>query len=214
MGDPGDTGAHSGFLPPEPAGPEPDLEARPAPATPHPVYHGYAPPAEHKAHAPPPTGAAGGYQPGWVAQSPGGQPQQWGYGTPPAVPDNGSAVAGFSLALTSAGLLLLSAGASSIISVVCAGLGIHFSRKGRARVDRGETPKHRGLAQAGFVIGIVSLVLALLATIFWGLYVTDEEFRENLDDELDDGDGGSPDGFETSLRVASAALRTLAALIG
>lgn len=207
MGDAGDTGTHAGFLPPRPSGPEPDLRDRPAERAPSPATlpGGFAPPAEHETHAPPQTWS----QPG--------QPQPWSYGAPAAVPDNGAAVAGLSLSLTSAGLLVLSVGTSSIISVVCAVLGIHYSRKGRRRVDRGETPKHRGVAQAGFVIGIVALVLSVLATVLWIavaiLWATDPDFRQDFEDELDGG-GDSPGGFETSLRVASAALRMLAALTG
>ena len=214
MGDAGDTGAHAGFLPPQPSGPEPDLRDRPAERAPEPagpLPGGYAPPAEHEAHAP--TQPPAWQQPGWSAPPP-GQAAPWGHGAPPAVPDNGSAVAGLSLSLTSAGLLLLSVGTSSIISVVCAILGIHYGRKGRQRVDRGETPKHRGAAQAGFVIGIVALGFSLLATLLWGLYALDGDFRSRVDEELEEEDGDSPGGFETSLRLASVAVRLLSASIG
>ncbi len=75
------------------------------------------------------------------------------------------------------------------MSVVCAAVGIFYSVRGRRRVDRGETPKHRGLAQAGFIIGIVSLVLAVLATLAYGailiLYLTNDEFQEDLERELE-----------------------------
>ena len=83
-----------------------------------------------------------------ASQPPAGwqQPQpQWGWQPQPTVPDNGPAVAGFVLSLTAIGLLVLSAGLSSIVSVGCAGFGIFYSLAGRRRVDRGETPKHRGL---------------------------------------------------------------------
>ena len=56
-------------------------------------------------------------------------------------------------------------------------------------MDRGETPKHRGMAQAAFITGIVGLVLSLLATAFWililVLYQTDEGFRQDFRDEYD-----------------------------
>jgi hypothetical protein len=83
------------------------------------------------------------------------------------VPDNGPAVAGFVFSLVSGGLLVISGGLSSIISIACAIVGIVYSRNGKRKVAAGETPKHRGLAQAGFIIGWVSLGLATLATIFW-----------------------------------------------
>lgn len=212
-----------GFLPPEPAGPEPDLgEDIPPAQQPQPPAGGYAPPGGASPQPPPgaapqpPPGAAAapgqypggdpysqGYQqPGWgqppqswqqPPQSWQQPPQPWAYQPQQAVPDNGTAVAGFVLSVVAGTLLLLSGGLSSIVSIVCAGLGILYSRRGRARVDRGETPKHRGLAQAGFVTGIVALVLSVIATLVWTVfiveYATDEQFRDNFNEDLDDAQG-------------------------
>jgi hypothetical protein len=83
------------------------------------------------------------------------------------VPDNGQAVAGFVFSLVAVGLLVISFGLSSIVSVGCAIAGIVCSRNGKRKVAAGETPKHRGLAQAGFIIGWVGLGLSILATIGW-----------------------------------------------
>ncbi len=155
----------AGYLPPEPRGPEPDLGAKPPPPPP-------------QQYAPPPQPPAWGGQQPWAWQPAG-----------PAVPDNGAAVAGFVLSLTAAGLLLISVGLSSIVSIVCAGLGIFYSRRGKQRVDRGESPKHGGLAQAGFITGIVTLVLSLLATAFWVVIIvllaTDDEFRRDLEGDFE-----------------------------
>ena len=156
----------AGYLPPEPRGPEPDLGAKPPPPQ-------YTPPQQ---------------QPVW-----GQQQQAWAWQPPagPPVPDNGAAVAGFVLSLVAAGLLLISVGLSSIVSIVCAALGIFYSRRGKQRVDRGETPKHGGLAQAGFITGIVTLVLSLLATAFWVVIVvllaTDDDFRRDLEGDFEVG---------------------------
>ena len=60
---------------------------------------------------------------------------------------------------------MISAGLSSIVSIGCAIAGIVCSRNGKRKVDAGETPKHRGLAQAGFIIGWVGLGLSILATV-------------------------------------------------
>jgi hypothetical protein len=87
------------------------------------------------------------------------------------VPDNGQAVAGFVLSLVALGLLVISAGLSTIVSLGCAIAGIVCSRNGKKKVEAGETPKHRGLAQAGFIIGWVSLGLSLLATAGWILVI-------------------------------------------
>ena len=170
----------TGFLPPEPAGPEPELgdrppqpppQAPPPAAAPSPGYgyppspppgqpppgYGYPPPPAGQAYQPPP---AYGQQPGYAYPPPWGYPQ-------PAVPDNGQAIAGFVLSLVSLGLLVISAGLSTIISIGCAVAGVICSRNGKRKVDAGETPKHRGLAQAGYIIGWVSLGLSILATIAW-----------------------------------------------
>jgi hypothetical protein len=152
----------SQFLPPQPAGPEPELGARPAPPPP----------------APPPT-----------------QQQAWGYAAQPAQPaqpDNGPAVAGFVLSVVSGALLVVSAGLSSVVSVGCAIAGIVYSRKGKKKVEAGETTKNAGLAQAGFIVGIVSLCLAVLATLAWTVVMvaalTDEQFRDDLEREFDNSE--------------------------
>jgi hypothetical protein len=156
-----------GFLPPEPPGPEPDFGARPRQQPPP------APPPEGPQQAPP------GY---W-------QPQQW---QPPGAPepDNGPAVTGFIMAVVGAGLLVLSVGLLAIVSLVLGILGVVYSRRGKRKIESGETTKHRGLAQAGFVTSIVTLVVAapltLLEIVFLILYASSEEFREDFEDELDE----------------------------
>jgi hypothetical protein len=185
------------FLPPEPPGPEPELGDPPAPAPAPPAY----PPAQ-----PPPQHAPGTPPYGWQQQQ---QPPPWAYAPQPAQPDNGPAVAGFVLSLVAGALLFLSAGLSSVISVGCAIAGIVYSRKGKQKVASGETAKNAGLAQAGFIIGIVSLVLAVLATLVWVLVavaaITDDEFRRDLEDELDNSDS-----IRAALQVAAAAARLMA----
>lgn len=210
-----------GFLPPEPAGPEPELGDRPSQVPPPPQpqpqpqapqqyqqpaqTYGYPPPPPGYGYPPPPPGQAYPPPPGYGYQPPPpGQayPPAWGYPQPP-VPDNGPAVAGFVFSLVSAGLLVISGGLSSIVSIACAIVGIVYSRKGKQKVDAGETPKHRGLAQAGFIIGWVSLFLAVLATIAWTLVIvlaiTDDNF--NFDDSQ-------------TIRVTAVAVRAGAHLLG
>jgi hypothetical protein len=173
----------TGFLPPEPAGPEPELGDRPAqppPQAPPPAYGYAAPPPPPGYGYPPPPPPAPAPAPGQHYQPPPGYGQPPPYGPPPGyaypppwgypqqqVPDNGQAIAGFVLSIVSLGLLIVSAGLSTIISIGCAIAGIICSRNGKRKVDAGETPKHRGLAQAGFIIGWVGLGLSILATIFW-----------------------------------------------
>jgi hypothetical protein len=150
------------FLPPEPSGPEPDLAGRPArepPPSP-------PPPQQQTYGYPPPPPGYGGYQappPGW------GQPPQWAW-QPPA-PDNSQAVVGFVFSIVAVGLLVISFGLSSIVSVGCSITGIVCSRNGKRKVERGETPKHKGLAQAGYIVGWVGLALSILATAGWVLAI-------------------------------------------
>ena len=177
------------FLPPQAPGPEPEVGAPQAPQPPQ------APQAPYPQQQP-----AGAWQ---QQQAP--QPGSWGYAPQPVQPDNGPAVAGFVLSLVAGALLFLSAGLSSLVSVGCAIAGIVYSRKGKKKVESGETTKNAGLAQAGFIIGIISLVLAVMATLVWALVVvaaiTDDEFRRDLENEFDE------DSISAALRVAAVCVR-------
>jgi hypothetical protein len=107
------------------------------------------------------------------------------------VPDNGQAVAGFVFSVVAVGLLVLSFGLSTIVSLGCAITGVVCSRNGKRKVDAGETPKHRGLAQAGLIVGWVGLGLSILAILAWtyvfvfetnweGINIDPEETRSAL----------------------------------
>ncbi|MET0511989.1 MAG: hypothetical protein ABW135_09970 [Thermoleophilaceae bacterium] len=194
------------FLPPQAPGPEPEVGAPQAPQPPQAPQAPY-PQQQQPAGAwqqPPPQAPPPGYPPyGWQQQAP--QPGAWGYAPQPVQPDNGPAVAGFVLSLVAGALLFLSAGLSSLVSVGCAIAGIVYSRKGKKKVESGETTKNAGLAQAGFIIGIISLVLAVMATLVWALVVvaaiTDDEFRRDLENEFDE------DSISAALRVAAVCVR-------
>jgi hypothetical protein len=197
------------FLPPQAPGPEPELGSAPPPPRGPAPQQPYQPPPQpypqpqQPPQAPPPPPGYPAY--GWQQPPPG-----WGYPPPvPAQPDNTAAVTGFVLSLVSAGLLFLSGGLSSIISVGCSIAAIVLSRKGKAKVERGETQKHHGLAQAGFIIGIVGLVLAVLATVIWALVIvaliTDDEFRRDFQNDFDNSNS-----ITALLGVAAAGARALA----
>jgi hypothetical protein len=181
----------SGFLPPQPAGPEPELSGRPAQPTPPPPPQAPQAPAPQQTYGypPPPPGYAPQHPP--PPPPPGyGPPPQWGY-QQAAVPDNGQAVAGFVFSVVAVGLLVLSFGLSTIVSLGCAITGVVCSRNGKRKVDAGETPKHRGLAQAGLIVGWVGLGLSILAIAAWtyvfvfetnweGIKIDPEETRSAL----------------------------------
>jgi hypothetical protein len=156
------------FLPPQPAGPEPELGGRPTPPPPPPA----APPPPPGA-TPPPAPAYGGWQ-------------------EPVQPDNGPAVAGFVLSVVSGGLLVVTLGLSTLVSVGCAIFGLVYSRKGKRKVESGETTKNAGLANAGWIVSIVSLALAIVATVLYTLLVielaTNEEFRRDFENEFDNSE--------------------------
>ena len=109
------------------------------------------------------------------------------------MPDNGQAVAGFVFSLVGIGLLVISFGLSTIVSLGCSITGVLCSRNGKRKVDRGESPKHRGLAQAGFIVGWVGVALALLATAGWIVAIAAGAF--------DDTSSSDPQGFEISLAL-------------
>ena len=203
------------FLPPEPAGPEPELSARPPqpppPAPQPPQTYGYpppppgAPPAQQPVAAPPlgagqppssPPPPGYGYQPPPPGYPPPGYgyAPQWGYPPQPRVADNGQAVAGFVLSLVAIGLLVISFGLSSIVSLGCAIGGVVCSRNGKRKVDAGETPKHRGLAQAGFIIGWVGIGLAVLATAGWIVAIAAGAFDSS-------SSSSDPQGFDSLVSV-------------
>jgi hypothetical protein len=180
------------FLPPEPVGPEPDLAGRPQERQPDPP----PPPQQTYGYPPPPPGYGGygGYQappPGW------GHPPQWAW--QPPVPDNGQAVVGFVFSIVGVGLLVISFGLSSIVSVGCAITGIICSRNGKRKVERGETPKHKGLAQAGYIVGWVGLVLSILATAGWILAIVLGAIDESS------GGSGTPAHLRSAVAVAVGA---------
>jgi hypothetical protein len=181
------------FLPPEPAGPEPEIDARPAQPPPPPPAQPPPPPQQTYGYPPPPPG----YPPPPPPPGYGYPPPQphwgWAYPPQPRVPDNGQAVAGFVFSLVGIGLLVISFGLSTIVSLGCSITGVICSRNGKRKVDRGESPKHRGLAQAGFIVGWVGVALALLATAGWIVAIAAGAF--------DDTSSSDPQGFEISLAL-------------
>ena len=136
-----------------------------------------------------------------------------GYWQPQQVPQaqqppNNDAVAGFTCAIIGISLLFFSGGLSTIVSLILGIVAIPYSRKGKRNVEEGRTPKHKSLASAGFVMGIVTVVLSALATIAWILILTLVDW-----DEIDDDSGNDPfHDFDSAvlIRVAAAAVRLVA----
>jgi hypothetical protein len=124
-------------------------------------------------------------------------------------PPNNDAVAGFTCAIVGISLLFFSGGLSTVVSLILGVVAIPYSRRGKQNVDEGKTPKHKSLASAGFVIGIVTVVLSLLATVAWILILTLVDW-----DDIEDGSNDDPfqefDSAVVLIRVAAAAVRLVA----
>jgi hypothetical protein len=128
---------------------------------------------------------------------------------PPPPPPNSDAVAGFTCALVGAALLFFSAGLSTIVSLILGIVAIPCSRTGKRNVAEGRTPKHGDLANAGFVIGIITVVLSVIATIVWALIFALADWDDS------DEPGGAPlDEHEFQLQVVLRAAAGATRLLG
>ena len=148
----------------------------------------------------PPQAPGGAPPPGPPPEYP--QPQQLppGYWQPPRPqqqPPNNEAVAGFTCGIIGVSLLFFTAGLSSIVSLALGIVAIPYARKGKRNVADGRTARHKDLANAGYVIGIITVVLSVIAIIAWVLILTTVDINW---DELDDPNGDPFDENEFSLR--------------
>src|SRR5215210_6288241 len=146
--------------------------------------------------------------PGYQQQYPAGGYPQAGWQRPPQ-PPNGDAVAGFTCGIVGVSLLFFTAGLSTMVSLILGVVAIPYSRKGKRNVAEGRTQKHKDLANAGYIIGIVTIVLSALATLFWAvmlyLAITEPEW-------IDDDSGDEFDNeFQSAVlvRIAAGAFRLL-----
>lgn len=210
---PGDQPPQGPLPPPQPGAGQPGAQSEP-PQSPPPAQPAWAPPAGQQ---PPPTGVvpAGQQPPAPGAVPPGYGPPPPGYGPPgygpppgwgapawqqPTGPGNAPAVTGFALSVAGLAMLLLTVGFSSVVSLGLSIAGTIVSRNGREKVDRGETTQHRGIAQAGFVIGIAGIVLSALATLGWLALAL------SVFDDI----GGDDDPFDEDFRITRAVAAALA----
>jgi hypothetical protein len=214
-----------GFLPPEPPGPEPDLgrgvtaphpqppaAQPPPPPPPPPQQHAYPQqrygyPQQQYAYPQQQPYAGQLYTQQYQLQ-PRPQPQPWVYAPrPDEGPDNGPATVGFVMAMVSAGSFWMSGFILAPLSLICAVIAIFVSRRGKQKVEKGETRKHGGLAQAGFITGIVMAGISAFFTLIFVLFIValivSEDFREGFEE-------GSEDDSLTALRVVVVVLRVAA----
>ncbi|EYT83598.1 membrane protein, partial [Streptomyces sp. Tu 6176] len=142
---------------------------------------------------PAPAAGPGGYgYPGYPAQP--AYPGYPGYGWPgvhPA-PQNGLGVAALVLGILSCCLFCL----YGVVSLVLGILAVVFGVKGRRRADRGEA-NNRGQAQAGFVTGVIGIVLgvAVIVLLIIGISVA-----------VHDSDDSDPYYYDGALRPTATVL--------
>ncbi|MCZ9349161.1 DUF4190 domain-containing protein [Streptomyces mutabilis] len=136
---------------------------------------GFPPP---EAAVPPPPiapggpGVQGGY--GYPAYPQGG----YGWGGAPLPPQNGMGTAAMVLGILACCMFC----AYGIVSLVLGILAVVFGVKGRRKAERGEANNH-GQAQAGFIMGIIGIVLgiavmALIATAIITAINEDSEYED------------------------------------
>jgi hypothetical protein len=93
--------------------------------------------------------------------------------------DNPAAITGFSFGICALGLFLISGGIAFLATIPCSIVGIVVGRRGIKAVDQGDATRHRRYAKAGFVTGIVTLVLSTIwALIFIAAAIFPDEFDD------------------------------------
>jgi hypothetical protein len=134
--------------------------------TPPPDDNPFAPPPEGGGTPapPPPPPPAPPAPPAYGTPAP--PPPPPGYAAPPPPPPGyGAPVSGYAAPQNSAGTTALVTG---IIGLLCCGIlsivAIFQGRKGMALADSGQAT-NRGVAQAGFVLGIIGVILWVVGVI-------------------------------------------------
>ncbi|MGW8064417.1 DUF4190 domain-containing protein [Streptomyces ziwulingensis] len=156
---------HDAASPARPAGAVPPWQ--PPPSAPPPSVHDQATIASmpspvfgaaENAVPPPPVAPGGPGAPGGYGYP--GYPQGYGWPGVPAAPQNGMGTAAMVLGILACCLFCL----YGVVSLVLGVLAVVFGIKGRRRAEEGLASNH-GQAQAGFVMGIVGIVLGIAVIV-------------------------------------------------
>ena len=156
-------------------------------------------------------------QPGYGAPYAGGQHVQPPYGSPYgqgspwaptyyysyAQPSNTPAVAGFIMSIASIGSLVFFLGLLSPVTLGVSIASTIVSRNGVRKVERGETERNKDLAQWGYWLGIVGIVLSILAAAVWIAVIAS---APDVFDDSTPRDRGEPVDAATGLAGAASAL--------
>jgi hypothetical protein len=151
----------SGWLPPSAPGAQPPPRYEPAPPEPDPE-----PAPEPVAPAPAPA------QPGFV--KPRGTTET-----------NGLALTALILGIIGITVLLVSLGLAFLFTLPCSIAAWICAAQARARIAVGETSAGRGHAQAGYILGVLGVVLGVMAMIGWIAAIASgldlEELRRDIE---------------------------------
>ena len=179
-----------GWLPPSESR---DAPSGPPPAPPPPP--GANPPGSPPQPAQPPTQPAQPPTPPTQPTQPAAPTYSYGqpYAAPHAVasePGNGEATAALVLGIVAI-VLVVPLGIFAItlpVALICGVIAVVLGRSGRRKVDRGQTSRKRGQAQAGFVMGVIGTALAVLAIVGFILLLTmSPEFQRGFERGLEQG---------------------------
>jgi hypothetical protein len=133
---------------------------------------GEPPPQPQQPYGQQPYGQPYGQQPyGYAPQSYYSSPQYAAWLASNQGPDNGAAMGGFITSLASIGALVMFVGLVGPLSFIASIVAMFVSREGIRRVERGETTKNKDLAQWGFWLGLVGVVLSAIATALWAALI-------------------------------------------
>jgi hypothetical protein len=192
-GKPDDQGEPSASPPPPgvqpPQQPYGQQHAYPPPQQPY-VQQPYGQPAYGQQAYQPPPYQQQAYQQQYQQQPYQSQPYygQPGYYNPPGAfyvydsgPDNGLAVASLTLGSIALVLMFFTGGFSAPLSIICSIIGVVLGHKGKKAVDEGRTRKHRDVAIAGFWTSIAGIIVAVLAIVFWVLFITYADTASSAD---------------------------------
>ncbi|MEU3733623.1 DUF4190 domain-containing protein [Streptomyces sp. NPDC033538] len=154
---------------------------------------GFAAPADR---VPPPPVAPGGPGGPGGPGAPGGYgypgyPQSYGWPGVPLPPQNGMGTAAMVLGILACCLFCM----YGVVSLVLGTLAVIFGVKGRRRAERGEANNH-GQAQAGFVMGIIGIVLGVAVTALIAVAII---AAINEDSEYDDPYYGTSESVSVSV---------------
>jgi len=124
-----------------------------------------------------------------TVQAPSPAPGGWAPPTAPPryaepAPRNPGAVASLVLGILAVGGVIISVGIFAPLTLAAAVAAWVVGRRAVQRADREGAPQ-RGSAHAGYVLGILGVVLSALAVVVWILLLTDDAFVRELEREIE-----------------------------